>query len=119
MTYQKALPVVVSICIILAVAYLRNRSRTAAVILGTMPINLPLALWVTFGGSDASQEAIVAFVRSLLWGLGATVVWLVVLYLVVRMGGGLVLGIGVGYLAWAGLIVGLLATGILSVPSGG
>lgn len=72
MTYQKALPVVVSICIILAVAYLRNRSRTLAVILGTMPINLPLALWVTFGGSGASQEEIVAFVRSLLWGLAAT-----------------------------------------------
>ena len=115
MTYQKALPVVVSICIILAVAYLRNRSRTLAVILGTMPINLPLALWVTFGGSGASQEEIVAFVRSLLWGLAATGVWLVVLYLVVRSGGSLALGIGVGYFAWAALIVGLIVTGVLSV----
>jgi hypothetical protein len=113
--WPKVLPVLVSIAIILLVAYLRDRSRTAAVILATMPINLPLALWVTFG-SDADPLLITAFVRSLLWGLGATCIWLVAVFVMVRAGGGLLRAVGAGYLLW-GLSVGMLIVlGVITVP---
>jgi hypothetical protein len=114
--WPKVLPVLVSIVIILIVAFLRDRSRAAAVILATMPINLPLALWVTFGGDDSSQLVITAFVRSLLWGLAATCLWLIAVYLMVRAGNGLLRAIGAGYLLWGASVAMLFVFGILAIP---
>lgn len=114
---QSAVPVVVSIIIILLIAFLRSRSRVAAVIVSTMPINVALGLWITYSGVDASPAVLTAFVRSLFWGLMATVLWLVVVFLVVRAGGGVGKAILFGYMSWAGLLAILFAAGILSVPS--
>jgi hypothetical protein len=44
MSLPKTLPVLTSIAVILLVAVLRERSRTVAALLATMPINIPLAL---------------------------------------------------------------------------
>ncbi len=114
--WPKVLPVLVSIAIILLVAYLRDRSRGAAVILATMPINLPLALWVTFGGDSSDQAAMTTFVRSLLWGLAATGLWLAAVYLMVRTGGGLLRAIGAGYLLWGVAVTMLFVLRIISLP---
>ncbi len=115
MTLARTAPVIVSILIILAVAYLRDRSRTLAVIFGTMPVNLPLTLWITFGGIDDSQGAITDFVRSLLWALIATFLWLIVVWLIVRSGWGLLIAVASGYAAWGVLIVLLIRLGLLGV----
>lgn len=115
MSFARTVPVIVSILIILMVALLRERSRTLAVIFGTMPINLPLTLWITFGGATDNVATVAAFVRSLVLGLVATFLWLAVVWLVVRAGWGLWAAVAGGYAAWGVLIVVFIAFGVLSV----
>ena len=73
-------------------------------------------MWITFGGTNPSPQVLSLFVRSLLWGLGATVIWLVVVWLVVRSGGDLLRAVGIGYLAWGGFLGMLFLLGVLAVP---
>ena len=115
MSVARTLPVVISILIILTVAFLRERSRTLAVIFGTMPINLPLTLWITFGGATDNVATVTAFVRSLILGLVATFLWLAVVWLVVRAGWGLVAALASGYAVWGVLIGVFLLFGVLSL----
>lgn len=109
------MPVVISILIILTVAFLRERSRTLAVIFGTMPINLPLTLWITFGSATDNVTTVTAFVRSLIVGLLATFLWLAIVWLAVRTGWGLLAAVVSGYAAWGVLIVLFIRFGILGL----
>jgi hypothetical protein len=106
MTVQRLLPVVVSIGVILAVAIIRDHSKTLAAITATMPINVPLALWIIFSG-DQDQTARIAFSEGLLLGIFPTVLFLVVSWLVVRAGWSLIPTLVAGYLAW-GVALGAL-----------
>ena len=115
MSLTKNAPVIISILIILLVAYLRNRSRTFAVLAGTMPINLPLTLWITFAGSNADAATISGFVRSLFLAMFATMLWVVVVFLTTRSGWSLVPAIASGYVAWGIFVLILISLGYLSV----
>lgn len=66
MSFQKIFPVLTSIAIIIVVAILRDRSRAVAAVLATMPINIPLALWIVSSGSDNDPQVMSDFVRSLI-----------------------------------------------------
>ncbi len=115
MSIQKTLPVITSIAIILLVAVLRERSRTLAAIVSTMPINIPLALWVVFGAGDYDAEAAATFVRFILIGLFPLLIWVAIVYLALRNDVALLPAIGIGYLVW-GVITGIMLwAGILSV----
>lgn len=115
MSIQRTLPVVTSIAIILLVAFLRDRSRTLAAILATMPINIPLGLWVVFGGNDADHEAMAVFVRALVPGLVATIVWVIGVYVLVRLGANLWQSILGAYAVWAALVYVFIRVGWLAV----
>jgi hypothetical protein len=111
---QKALPVITSIGIILLVAFLRDRSKTLAAILATMPINLPLGLWVLFGGNE-NQQAELMFVRALIPGLAATMLWVIAVYVLVKVGASLWLSIAGGYVVWALVVFIFFRTGLIVV----
>lgn len=115
MNFQKALPVLTSIAIIIGVAILRDRSKTLAAILATMPINIPLGLWVVFGVGDYDQEAAALFVRALAPGLIATLVWVIVVYVLLRLGVTLWASILGGYAVWAALVFVFIRVGWLVV----
>lgn len=117
MTLQKTLPVLTSIAIILLVAFLRDRSRTAAAILATMPLNIPLALWVVAGSTGDDPRALADFTRTLIISLLPAFLWLGVVYLAVRAGWGLPGAIAAGYGAWAVLMAGLYFLGGLALPN--
>lgn len=104
MNIQKALPVLTSIALILLVAFLRERSRTLAVILTTMPINITLGLWVIFGAGDYNQQTATLYVRALLPALTATMVWILVVFVLLRLGVNLLPAVFGGYAVWAVLI---------------
>src|SRR5260221_3088166 len=72
-TLRQILPVAVSIIIIIAVALLRNYSRTLAAVFATMPVNLPLALWIFYNAEGSNQPAMTAFASSLVIGIFPTV----------------------------------------------
>ena len=116
MSIQKTLPVLASIAVILLVAVLRERSRAAAAVLVTMPINIPLALWVVSSGSGGDARVMADFVRSLIASLIPAFVWLGVVFFAVRAGWGVLPAIGAGYGVWAVLIAGLYWAGVLRWP---
>jgi hypothetical protein len=111
---QKALPIITSIAIILLVAFLRDRSKTLAAILATMPINLPLGLWVLFGGNE-NQQAELMFVRALIPGLAATMLWVIGVYVLVKLGMSLWVSIAGGYAVWALVVFIFFRTGLIVV----
>ena len=115
MNVQKALPVVASIVIILVVAFLRDRSKTLATIFVTMPINMPLALWVLVSNGPEDSTVLANYVRSLVIGLVPAFIWLGIVYVCLRLGWSLLGSIGAGYAVWAVLMAGLWALGLLTI----
>jgi Na+/H+-dicarboxylate symporter len=112
--WGKIAPVLVSIGIIITVALLRNYSRTFAAIAATMPINIPLGLWIVASGGDMTQTAMVDFTQQIFLNMLPTVVFALVVWWLARQGWALLPSIGVGYVAWGVGLLGLLwATGRL------
>lgn len=116
MTWQKAFPVATSILIILLVAILRDRSRAAAAVLATMPINIPLALWVVSSGSNDDPKVMSDFVRSLMITLLPSWVWLLIVFVGIRAGWNLWAAVGAGYGVWGILVAALFWLKILAMP---
>ena len=116
MSFQRSLPVVASIGIILLVAVLRERSRTVAAVVATMPINVPLALWVVASGLDGNSRILADFMRAALISLAPSILWLGIVFLAFRADWGLWPAIGMGYAAWLGLLAGLFFAGVLQWP---
>ena len=105
--WRTVIPVLVSIGVILLVAVLRNYSRTLAAITATMPINIPLALWIVYSASPADKAGMVTFTEGLVIGLIPTFAFLLVAFLAARAELGLPAMIGGGYAAW-GVCLGAL-----------
>ncbi|HYO89377.1 MAG TPA: hypothetical protein VER79_12055 [Candidatus Limnocylindrales bacterium] len=105
--WRNVLPVLVSIGVLLLVAVLRNYSRTLAAITATMPINIPLAIWIVYSGAPADRAGMTTFVEGLIIGLIPTIAFVIVAWLAVRQGWSLPGIIGGGYVAW-GLCLGVV-----------
>lgn len=108
--WGKVLPVIVSIGVILIVAVLRDHSRAVAAIAATMPINIPLTIWiVTSNAPSGSPDTLVDFIEGLLIGILPTVLFLVAAYFAARSGWSLVPVLLAGYAAWGGSLLVILA----------
>src|SRR3990172_10957439 len=114
MNWQRALPTVASIVIILLVTFLRERSRTAAAIIAVMPINVPLAVWIVSGAAGATSEALAEFTRGLFVALIPGLIWLAVAYFAFRAGWSLGAVLLSAYLVWGALLGVAFAVGWLS-----
>lgn len=99
--WQRALPVLFSIGIIIVIAIARNYSRTLAAITATMPINVPLAIWILSAGADNTPADTAQFIESLIIGLIPSFVFLIVAYFAARAGWSTIGLIGAGYGGWA------------------
>lgn len=96
--WGRILPVIVSIIIIIAIAILREYSKNFAAIAATMPINLPLGLWLVYGGSTKAEME--QFTRSLSLNLIPTFAFVVIAWFAARAGWKLVPMILAGYVGW-------------------
>ena len=114
MTWQRALPTIASVAIILLVTFLRERSRTAAAIIAVMPINVPLALWIVSGAAGSTSETMAHFTRGLFVALIPGLIWLAVAYLAFRAGWSLGAVLLSAYLVWGALLGAAFAAGWLS-----
>jgi hypothetical protein len=115
LTLQKALPIITSIVIILIVAVLRERSRTLAAIFGTMPINMPLVMWIIWSTPDTTQPIMIGFVRSLIVGMIPTMLWLAIVFLALRSGWQLWTALFSGYAVWGVLLAVAIQAGFLRI----
>lgn len=98
--WQRVLPVAVSIVVIIAVAIIRQYSKTLAAITATMPINIPLAMWIVFSGSENDAQTRIEFSEGMLVGIFPTVLFLAVVFLTTRAGWSLVPTLVAGYVIW-------------------
>lgn len=103
--WGRVLPVIISIGIIIAIAILREYSKTLAAIAATMPINLPLGLWLVYGASTKSEMEY--FTRSLFLNMLPTMLFVIITWQAARAGWKLLPMIGAGYAGW-GITLGLL-----------
>jgi uncharacterized membrane protein (GlpM family) len=100
MKWQGVAPVLVSIVIIVLVAAVQRSSKLMAGLAATMPVNIPLAMWIVGASAENDEAGLRQFTESMLLGIWPTVIYVVVAYVAVRMGWKAFPAIGVGYLAW-------------------
>src|SRR3954469_15955876 len=98
--WSRVAPVLVSIGVIILIAIVRQYSKTFAAIAATMPLNIPLGMWIVYSGSDDHQAALAEFSQAALMNLVPTLLFLVVAWQVSKAGYSLFTTIGLGYLAW-------------------
>ena len=101
LSWNRILPVIVSILIIIAIAILRNYSKTFAAIAAVMPINIPLGMWIVYAGEENKQAALSDFSEALLLNIIPTLVFMLVAWQTTRAGWDLVPTIVTGYMGWA------------------
>jgi len=106
MNWQRYLPTLASIAIILLITVLRDKSRLLAAIIAVTPINIPLALWVVSGSTGDDPADLAGFSRALIVGLIPVFLWLLTAFLAFRAGWSLWATFGVAYLVW-GVLLGL------------
>lgn len=110
MKIQDTLPVVFSIVIIIAVAFLQKQSKLAAALTATMPLTAPLALWIVYSSSSGDRQAVTQFSQGMLLGILPSIGFLFAVWLASRAGFTLVPTLLTGFAVWAIgalLIVGL------------
>lgn len=99
--WSRVAPVLVSIGIIILIAVLRQYSKTFAAIAATMPINVPLGMWIVYSGSDDQQAALAEFSAAAVINIIPSFIFLVVAWYVSKQGFSLIPTILLGYVGWA------------------
>ena len=98
----------ISFLVLTGVTVLQRSSRLAAALTATMPLTIPLALWIVAAGNPDDPQAMPEFTRGLLWSIWPTVLFVVVIWVASRAGWRLAPTIGAGYLAWGLGVVAIL-----------
>jgi hypothetical protein len=107
MTLSRIVPIVLSMAVLVIVAVVQERSRYLAAIIATMPVSVPLALWVVYAANRNQTERVVAFTFSMLAGLLATAAFVLASWAALRLRLPLLGVIAVGYAAWGMVALGL------------
>ena len=108
MKWQQHVPVLISIGILITVAILQRQSKTIAAIAATMPLNIPLALWIVYASAEGERRAVAEFSQGMLLGGISTLAFLIATWLAARAGlklGPLLL---VSYGVWGGVLLTML-----------
>lgn len=105
--WSRTLPVLVSIGIIIAVAVLRNVNKQFAAIVATMPINIPLGLWIIYAGEGGNNPRVIEFTESVAVNLIPTILFTVACTFALKAGWTLIPTIVLGYAVW-GASLGLI-----------
>lgn len=86
MKSNEIMPVVISITVIILVAVLQRYSKLFAAITATMPMTIPLSLWIVYSSVQGERTQIEEFARSLLTGIIPTVGFTIALWYGARQG---------------------------------
>ena len=117
-TLERFGPVAASILVIIVIALLRERSKAIAAITATMPINVTLALWLIYAADGTTQTEMVSFVRSMVFGVFASLCWLLAVWVASRAGLSLGWLLVAGYGTWGLLLViAILIPSLLGTPA--
>jgi hypothetical protein len=99
--WSRVAPVLISIVIIIVIAIVRQYSRTVAAIVVTMPINIPLGMWLVYSGADDQHEALAEFNQALIFNFVPTIIFLIVAWQLAKAGHSALSTIVISYAVWA------------------
>jgi hypothetical protein len=116
MKAQDIVPVILSIVVIILVAVLEKQSKLFAALTATMPLAIPLALWIVYASNDGDKEIVSQFSLSLLLSFLPTLAFVISIWFAARAGMKLVPMILTGYSVWgAGALILYLLRNILGI----
>lgn len=107
MKSQDVVPVVISILVIVLVAIIEKQSKLAAAVTATMPLTVPLALWIVYVSAGGDRVSVEQFTRSMVIGIVPTIAFVIAVWLAARAGLKLVPILVTGYGVW-GLVLALV-----------
>jgi len=100
MKAQDVVPVVLSIIVIILVAVLEKQSRLFAAITATMPLGIPLALWIVYSANAGDKQVVSQFSLSLLLSFLPTLAFVITIWFAARAGMKLGPMLITGYSVW-------------------
>ena len=116
MKLHEVLPVAISITVIILVAVINRESKTIAAVTATMPVTIPLSLWIVYSSTGGNRIAMTQFTRGMISGIIPTLAFTLAIWLGARAGMKLIPLIGVGYSAWGVTLTVMLLIQKLSGP---
>lgn len=99
--WDKVLPVLVAMGIIVAVALLREKSAAFSAIAATMPINIPLGMFIVYSSAVDKNSTMQTFTEAVVINMIPTMLFALVVFLAARWGWSLLPSMSIGYVAWA------------------
>ena len=108
MKFHEILPVSISITVIILVAIIQKQSKLVAAVFATMPVTIPLTLWIVYSSTRGDPIAVEQFTRSMLSGIVPTGSFVLAIWIGSRSGLKLAPLIVLGYSAWAFTLVSIL-----------
>jgi len=106
MSWQEISRVLVAFVVIVAVAVVQKQSKLIAAITATMPINVPLAMWILSSSTGGDGSSMKEFTQSLVLSVLPTVGFLLAVWLASRANMRLAPMLLVGYAVWgAGVLI--------------
>ena len=109
MKWTEIVPVFISVTVIIFVAVVQRQSKLVAAVTATMPLTIPLALWIVYSSSDGDRASVESFTRNMVSGIIPTAVFVLAIWIASRLGFKLVPMIAFGYSAWAVSLLALLS----------
>jgi uncharacterized membrane protein (GlpM family) len=105
--WDKVLPVLISILVIIIVAVMQEYSRFFAAITATAPLGATLAMFIVYFAEGGKKETMSDFNKSMLLGSLPSLLFLLVAWWAARQGYKLAPVMAMGYASW-GFGLGLL-----------
>ena len=100
MSWQEISRILIAFAVIVAVTVMQKQSKFIAAITATMPINVPLAIWILYSSTGGDRISMQAFTRSLVLGIFPTLGFLLVVWLAFRADARLAPALVLGYVMW-------------------
>jgi hypothetical protein len=108
MKMHDIVPVITSIVVLILVAILEKQSKLFAAVTATMPLTMPLALWIVYSSSRGEKVAVEKFTDGLVVGIIPTFAFAVAIWLAARAGFKLAPILFIGYAVWAATLLTIL-----------
>ncbi|HKJ39498.1 MAG TPA: hypothetical protein VJ972_12040 [Anaerolineales bacterium] len=100
MKSQDIVPVVLSVIVIILVAVLEKQSKLFAALAATMPLGIPLALWIVYSSNGGDKQVVAQFSLGLALSLLPTLAFVITIWFAARAGMKLVPMLLIGYSVW-------------------
>jgi hypothetical protein len=103
---ERLVPVALSVLVIVLVAIVQERSRALAAIIAIMPLTAPLAIWIVFSASGGDQRQAADFVRSMVVGSVASLIFVLACWFGLRHAWGVGMTLVVASVVWLAVVTG-------------